>query len=176
VWQGLDRTQAQSVNNYAMFAQNFGTIDEMTLTRDKSNYRNYAIAAYISTATGEPTTRDVDLRDDPSEVKRILYVDTGMSIEDGQTVDDFHAAVEAEARKQLADYKNIVNIDADVLQRNLFYLEDYDLGAKCDVQDDRLRLAYETRIIEVNEVWKNNEHTVSLQFGDKVPTVYTRRR
>lgn len=176
VWQAKDRTQSQSTNAYATFSQNFGTVDDMTLTQDESAYRNYAIIGYISTATGNPTTRDVDLRSDPSEVKRILYIDTGMSIADGQTVVDFHAAVEAEGRKMLADYPLVVNIDATVLQTNLLYLIDYDIGDKCDVRDDRLQLAFESRIIEINEVWKANLHTVALQFGDKIPTIYERGR
>lgn len=175
VWQGLDRTQGQSANTYAAFSQDFGIIDAMTLTQDSSDLRNYAIVGYISTATGNPTTMIIDLRENPTDIKRILYIDTGMSIEDGQLVDDFHAEVASEARKQLADYEYIVNVDANVLQRNLLYLSEYDLGDKCDVRDDRLQLSWETRIIEINEVWRQNEHSVSLQFGDKIPTAYNRR-
>ena len=50
---------------------------------------------------------------------------------------------------------------------NLFYRTDYDLGDLCDVRDDRLNLPFEARILEVNEVWKENTHTVTLQFGDE---------
>ncbi len=171
VWQGLDRTQSQNANNYAVFCQSFGTVDAMTLTTDSSNLRNYIIARYVVEET--TPTLDIDLRSGGGP-KRILFADTGLSQEDGQTWDDFMAAVQAEARKQAADHVNLVNIDADVLQNNLLYLADYDLGDKCDVRDDRLALAYETRIIEINEVWKKNTHTVTLQFGDKIPTVYQR--
>ena len=80
--------------------------------------------------------------------------------------------MEADARTQLQAYEAIVNLDADVLQRNLCYLADYDLGDKCDIRDDRVSLAFEARIIEINEVWKNNEHKVGIQFGNKIPTVY----
>ncbi len=173
VWQGLNRTQSQSVNNFAAFSQNFGTVDSLTLTQDSSNLRNYAIVQYQSSDAA--AEMEIDLRESTDEVKRILYIDTGMAQEDGQTEADFLAAVEAEARKQLADYGSIVNIDADVLQRNIYYRTDYDLGDQCDVRDDRLQLAYESRIIESNEVWKNNTHTVRLQFGDKIPAAYHRR-
>ena len=63
-----------------------------------------------------------------------------------------------------------------MLQNNSFYRRDYDLGDLCDVRNDRLQLAFEARIIEVSEVWKENTHTVTLQFGDKIPTVYQRGR
>lgn len=171
VWQGLDRTQSQSANNFAAFCQNFGSVDSMRLTRDKSGMRNYLIVRYV---VGEATaTMEIDLREG-GEVRRDLFIDTGMAQEDGQTEADFLAAVEAEARTQAEEYRSLINIDADVLQRNILYLIDYDLGDKCDVRDDRLMLAYECRIIEINEVWKKNVHKVSLQFGDKLPTVYRR--
>lgn len=173
VWKGKDRTQSQTANSYATFCQNFGTVDAMTFTRDTSKMRNYIVARYI---VGESSSdMNIDLRAG-SEPKRVLFVDTGMAQEDGQTEAAFLAAVEAEARTQAAEHAAIVNIDADVLQSNTLYLKDYDLGDKCDVRDDRLRLAYECRIIEVNEVWKRNIHTVTLQFGDKIPTVYRRGR
>ncbi|MEA4928514.1 MAG: hypothetical protein VB104_07535 [Candidatus Limiplasma sp.] len=169
IWQGADRSQSQGVNPYAVFSQDFGTVDSMTLTRDTSAYRNYAIVLY------DGGSFDIDLRTGGGP-KRILYVDTGMTIEDGQTQADFLAAVTSEARKQLAEYPSVLNIDADVMQNNILYGIDYDLGDKCDVRDDRLQLAFETRIIEVREVWKNNTHGITLQFGDKIPTAYQRGR
>lgn len=169
VWQGLNRTQSQSVNPYAVFSQNFGTVDALTLTQDVSAYRNYAIGVYDG---GHIT---VDLRA-AGEHRRVLYVDTGMSKDEEQTQADFLDAVETEVRKQLAEFPAIVNVEASVLQSNSVYLVDYNLGDKCDAQDDHLQLAFETRIIEVNEVWKAGKHEVSLQFGDKIPTIYRRGR
>ena len=84
------------------------------------------------------------------------------------------AAAEAAARAALLARAGVTNIDVTVLQNHLCYLRDYDLGDRCDVRDERLRLAFEARIIEVNEVWKDGAHSVSLQFGDKIPTAYVR--
>ncbi|MDD3212303.1 MAG: hypothetical protein PHY64_01445 [Eubacteriales bacterium] len=170
VWQGLDRTQGQNINPYAVFSQDFGTVDTMTLTQDGSAYRNYAVAAYDG---GELL---VDIRTDPAEPKRMLYLDTGLDQTDGQTEAEFLAAVRTAALTELCKYVRIVNIDADVLQNNLHYLADYDLGDLCDVRDNRLKLAFESRIIEIDEVWKENRHMVSLQFGDKLPTIYRQGR
>ncbi|MCE5343845.1 MAG: siphovirus ReqiPepy6 Gp37-like family protein [Eubacteriales bacterium] len=170
VWQGLDRTQTQQTHTYAVFSQHFGTADEMTLTQDQSGYRNYAIAQY------EGGALEVDLRGDGVQPKRVLYLDTGLSPADGQSEANFLAAVATAARTQLAQYARIVNVEVSVLQSNLLYLRDYDLGDLCDVRDDRLGLAFEARIIEAAEVWKANTHTISLQFGDKLPTVYRRGR
>jgi len=170
VWQGLDRTQSGGVNPYAVFSQGFGTVDTLTLTRDTSDWRNYAIAVY------DGGVLTVDGRTAVGEPARVLYLDTGMGIENGQTQAAFLAAVDTAARAELAKYSRLVNIDATVLQNNTRYLADYDLGDKCDVRDDRLGLAFEARIIEINEVFKENTHTVSLQFGDKIPKAYIRER
>lgn len=171
VWQALDRTQNQSANPYAAFSQSFGNVDSLTLTTDTSGMRNYAIVQYVD--DGADATMEIDLRTD-SEPKRILFFASSILREDGQSTEDFLVAVESDAKTQLAEYQAILNLEADVLQRNIFYLIDYDLGDKCDVRDDRLGLAYEARIIEINEVWKNNEHKVGVQFGTKIPTIYRR--
>ena len=169
VWQGADRTQEQSANAYAVFSQDFGTVDTLTLTQDESAFRNYAIVVY------DGGNLELDLRVG-TEPRRMMYVDTGLSIGEGQAENDFLSQVRAEGQKQLSEYARIVNVDADVVQSNFRYLRDYDLGDRCDVRDDRLKLAFEARIIEIREVWKNNEHTVSLQFGDKIPTGYPHGR
>ncbi len=168
VWQGLDRCQSQSENAYAVFSQGFGTVDALTLTRDTSDYRNVAIAVFDGGAI------TVDIRASAAEVRRELVVETGLSQEDAQSAADFYAAVDTAARAELAKHPQLVNLDATVLQQNALYRREYDLGDKCDVRDDRLQLAYEARIIEVNEVWKNNTHQVSLQFGEKLPVAYRR--
>ncbi len=169
VWQGLDRTQSQSANTYAAFAQNFGNVDELTLTQDTSDMRNYAVVQY--TLAEDDAFMELDLRAG-SETKRILFIQSPVSQEEGQSDADYQAAVESDARMQMEEYEEVLNLDANVLQRNSFYLTDYDLGDKCDIRDDRLGLAFEARIIEINEVWKNNEHKVGVQFGTKIPTAY----
>ena len=169
IWRGLDRTQSQSVNTYAAFAQNFGNVDDLTLTQDTSDMRNYAVVQY--TLAEDDAFMELDLRAG-SETKRILFIQSPVSQEEGQSDADYQAAVESDARTQMEEYEAVLNLDADVLQRNLYYLTDYDLGDKCDIRDDRLGLAFESRIIEINEVWKNNEHKVGVQFGNKIPTTY----
>ena len=165
VWQGIDRTQQQLSHPYAVFSQGFGTVDGLTLTQDSSDYRNFIIAAYAD------TTMALDCRTDLTEPVRSLYLDTGLTLTDGQAEADLLAAVRTRALTELARHPYQQSLNADTLQNNLFYRTDYDLGDLCDVRDDRLNLSFEARILEVNEVWKENAHTVTLEFGDESPTV-----
>lgn len=164
IWQGVDRTQSQSVNSYASFSQDNGTIDSLTLTTDKSDYYNCAHIVY-----GNDVHTEVMNYEDVNDPRRWMYILSDLVEDDYPTTAKFEAAVKAAALVELQKHANIVNIDAEILQNNLKYRVDYDLGDKCDVKDSKTGLAFETRIIEVNEVWKQNTHTVALQFGDKIP-------
>ncbi len=165
VWQGLDRTQDQNVNAFASFSQNNGTLDAVTLTVDSSDYYNCAHVVY-----GDDVHDEVYNLVNPTDARRWLYITSDISEADYATTEKFKVAVKHAALLELQSHANLVNIDADVIQRNLQYRVDYDLGDKCDIIDNKTGLAYMTRIVEINEVWKANAHTVSLQFGDKIPT------
>lgn len=166
VWQGLDRTQSQTANPYAVFSQQFGTVDALLMTRDTSGVRNYAIALYENGVVG------VDVRASAQVPARVLVLDTGLTLSQWQSPIALRQAAQAAARAELARRAEVLNIDATVLQTHLAYLRDYDLGDRCDVRDDRLRMAFEARITEVNEVWKDGAHAVTLQFGNRIPTAY----
>lgn len=171
VWQGLDRTQSQNTNPYAVFSQDNGTVDSLTLTVDSSDYFNCAHVVY-----GDDVHTEVYNMVNNSDARHWMYITSDINESDYPTNAKFVAAVKHAALLELQKHANLVNIDAAVIQRNMFYLIDYDLGDKCNVRDDRLQLAFESRIIEINEVWKANLHTVALQFGDKIPTIYERGR
>lgn len=162
VWQGVDRTQTQSENAFAIFSDSSAAVDEFKLTEDESGYKNYAVIAYGDEAS--PSYIYVDKRK-TGEAKRQIFVDyTGVNEE--------KAAMRQDAIERLQQYEYIRNAELKVIQNGLFYLQDYDLGDKCDVVNHRLQKSYESRIIEIDEVFKANQHIVSIAFGEKIPTNY----
>ena len=167
IWQGLDRTQSQSENTYAAFAQNFGNVNKLVLTQDSSAMHNYAIVGYYK--DGDEKTMELDLRKG-EETKRILWINNSVYKDDDETDAEFLTAVESDARKLMEKYEAIENVAADVQQYNTYYMKDYDLGDKCYIRDDRMDLEFEARIIEVDEVWKENRHIVTVEFGNRIPT------
>lgn len=46
VWRGLDRTQAQDKNPWAVFSADWGTVYDYTISRDTSNYKNACYVMY----------------------------------------------------------------------------------------------------------------------------------
>lgn len=165
VWQGVDRTQSQNENSWALFTDEVPNVSEFKLTEDESDYKNYVIMLYGEKEN--PTLLEVDGRTDASEPKRELFIERYGS---DQVVEE----LEQEAREALEERKKINNADIRTVQDGLIYLQDYDLGDKCDVINHRLQKSYETRLIAVREVFKANQHIVNTEFGEKIPTDYSK--
>lgn len=170
VWQGLDRTQSQGVNNYALFSDVNQNTEKITIDEDESGWRNYALIALPNGAT-----LTVDKRDSQDEPRRFIYIDeTNSSPEEGQTDAQWKNALKWHAHGELAKWPKLNNVEAQTIQAGLVYLRDYDLGDKCDIVSNEMKKSYESRIIEVREVFKEKQHNVEIVFGDKIPTIFER--
>lgn len=168
-WQGLDRTQSQNENNYALFSDVSNNTERIVIDEDDSGYRNYTI---IAMASGFVV---YDGRVSPTEEKRELFIDESKSQKpEDQSQTDYEAALRQKGKEELQKWKRINNVEANTLQHALFYLKDYDLGDKVDIVSNDLRRSYEARIIEVREIVKEGQHTVETVFGDKIPSIYER--
>lgn len=179
VWQGKDRTQDQNTNSFVTFSESFRNLQNEVITIDSSNFKNYAVVIGNGQyEEGNQIEVDVDLRADPSVYRQVLYVDqTGTSLDlSKQTRAEYEAQLAQAGYEALMNYKDITNVKFDTIDRGLTYRVDYDLGDKCDIVLDSIAEAYTVRITEVAEVFKEGQHNITLQFGDKVPTVYTKAR
>ena len=175
IYQGVDRTQSQSENNFVVFSPAWRNMKKLNVTSDNSNYYNYFIAggqgegadrAYvvIDLSAGEPIRQKfLDMRD--------------VEKAEDMTAAQYEAVLTAKAVERAASYVDIKNVEFDAdTSRSFQYLVDYDLGDKCDIIIDKMRLAFEARIIEVLETWTKNVHKVTLVFGDKIPSPYEKVR
>lgn len=179
VWQGKDRTQDQDVNSFVVFSEGFRNMQNEEIIIDNSNFKNYAVVIGNGRyEEGNQIEVIVDLRSNKNVYAQKLYVDqTGQTYDETkQTLDEFKEQLRQAGIEELAKYTDITSVSFDTIDRGLTYMKDYDLGDKCDVVLDSIGESYTVRIIEVTEVFKENKHTVSLQFGNKVPTVYNKAR
>lgn len=179
VWQGKDRTQDQDVNSFVVFSEGFRNMQNEEIIIDNSNFKNYAVVIGNGRyEEGNQIEVIVDLRSNKNVYAQKLYVDqTGQTYDETkQTLDEFKEQLRQAGIEELAKYTDITSVSFDTIDRGLTYMKDYDLGDKCDVVLDSISESYTVRIIEVTEVFKENKHTISLQFGNKVPTVYSKAR
>lgn len=174
VWQGLDRTMQQSENPFAIFSGQLRNIANEKIVIDDSAVKNYAVV--IGNGQYEDG-KQIEVIIDKSNggYKQKVYIDkTSMRYEeDKQTLEDYKMSLTLAGLEEMQkSYSQVVNINVNTVDRGIKYLLDYDLGDKVEIVVEPLNTNLVTRIIEVNEVFKKGQHTVSLTFGTKVPRVY----
>lgn len=179
VWQGKDRTQEQSENSFVTFSEGFRNMQNEEVTIDTSNFKNYAVVIGNGKyEDGKQIAVIVDLRSDTSIYAQKIYIDrTGQTFDSTkQTRAEYDAQLYQAGLEELAKYTDITNVTFDTIDRGLTYMVDYDVGDKCDVILDSVSKSFMVRIIEVLEIFKESKHTITLTFGEKIPTVYSKAR
>ena len=177
MWQGLDRTQSQTQNSFASFAEKLRNIQNEKITKDTTASKNYAIViGNGSYEEGRQVSVTVDLRANPSDYRRVVYIDKTAEIYDStkESLDAYkNRLIQAGKEDMLKKHASILNVSFDAVRNNgLRYMEDFNLGDKCDLLIDDFQMAFQARLTEVREVFKNSVHEISLTFGDKVPVAY----
>ena len=67
-------------------------------------------------------------------------------------------------------------MDIQTAAGGFVYLEDWDLGDQVDAIVEDIGLAVQARIVTVREVFKQNNHTVEIELGDKKLTQLQKAR
>ena len=93
------------------------------------------------------------------------------------TEEEYRESLIERAREKASEYVHIHNVEFDAdANAGAVYLQDYDLGDKCDIIIDDVHRSYEASIVESLETWSKGVHQVTLTFGDKIPTIYEKAR
>ena len=175
VWQGLNRTQEQSENNFVVFSNGFKNLDNLRASMDSSNYKNYAVVA----GQGEAENRKVAYADlSNGGYHKILFVDARNEAwnTEEQTESEYLQSLAQKGHDQLLNYQNEQNIEVDVTQGAFRYLTDFDLGDLVDVAIDTLGVHMQASIVSAHEVEKSNCHTVTIELGNKMLTSLQKAR
>ncbi|MDY5007590.1 siphovirus ReqiPepy6 Gp37-like family protein [Candidatus Allofournierella merdipullorum] len=175
VWQGMDRTQEQTANPFVTFSDGFGNLVQVDASMDRSNYKNYAVVV----GQDQAEKRKVAYADlSGGGYKRVLYVDARSERWDPgkQTETEYLASLQQKGLDALLDYAVIHNVDIQAAAGGFVYREDWDLGDLVDVIVAEIGMAMQARIVTVREVFKQNNHTVEIELGDKKLTQLQKAR
>ncbi|MBQ7983377.1 MAG: siphovirus ReqiPepy6 Gp37-like family protein [Clostridia bacterium] len=196
IYRGLDRTQAQSENGYAVFSASFASAGEFDFLSDSTDYRNFA---YIA-GEGEGEERvmlTLDLRTDADEPLRELYVDArDLRSSDGETTmsaEAYRNLLLSRGRQRLASHEAVVRVggsaavsvaEADSgfptwgeavppvgarIGSAMTADVHYALGDLCDISSDAMGMVWSERVTEIDYVYEGDSIRVEPHFGTVYP-------
>lgn len=165
VYQGVDRSVAQSVRPYVLFSDDYGNLQKPEYTLDITGYKNYAYVA----GEGEGSARTIVTVDQTGgALRRELWVDA-RDLQQGDLSDaDYKAQLTQRGREKLAAAVASESLTADAVDSaNFAYLTDWDLGDIISMEKWGIRL--DERVTEVEEADEGGVLTVTPTCGSPLP-------
>jgi hypothetical protein len=154
VYRGLDRTQEQTANNWAIFSTSYENLAQFAYSRSKTDYRNFAI---VISSDG---TKRVEVDKTGGAKRRELYVDT----DDGLDT----AAMTQLGEQALTEYAMVETVSGEVQNgANMVYGVDFDLGDLCHIEDAHLGISATARLTEMTTVVENGVTRRIPAFGEQ---------
>lgn len=177
LYEGKDRTVNNTDGNKpVIFSQNFDNLLSATFDTDETFYKNYALIG----GEGEGENRffaefkeneatGLDRREtfvNALDIPQTYTDDQGQ--EQTYTDDEYTALLVGQAQTEL---KELVTTEKMGAELNLIYSpfklrEDFSLGDKVTIQDNKLGLYMDVRILKITEVQDANGYMASLEYGN----------
>ena len=166
VWSGYDRTQDQTENNTITFSTRYGNIKNPNIVIDKVNYKNACIvdneseeAIYSQAVLGEKEN---------DEAVRFCYLQSSILFTDYSSEAKFIEALISEGNSELNDWIKTVNVEFDAMEGSYEYMDDFDLGDKCNIEITEMDISANAVLIGCYEVIKKGIWSLTLEFGTPV--------
>lgn len=166
-YKGFDRTQSQNKNNFITFSTKWNNLTDINANIDDSTFKNYAIIG----GSGDGKERIYAFLDLSSgERKKKIFIDAkDVSYDPSkQTLDQYKLELLQKGLEKMLEHKKIENFTFKPRGKSYQYLVDYNKGDKCDIILEDIGIEIEARIINVFEVFKQNEETVELELGNQI--------
>ena len=201
VYRGLDRTQAQDENGFAVFSASFSSAGEFDFLSDSTDYRNFAFIAGEGEGE-ERVTVTLDLRTDPGEPLRELYVDArDLRSDDGVnplSPQAYRELLLSRGRQRLSSHAQITRVsgtaaaytEEEVLDAvpswgnapvpiggrfssSMICGVHYALGDLCDIASETLGMVWSERVTAVTYIYEGSRVRVEPRFGNAYPDLRT---
>ncbi len=166
VWQGLDRTDVQNENSWAIFSKNFENLMEDSYSTTDSNYYNFA---YVEGQGRNEERIGVEVNQiKEGEERREIYVDArDLQMGDDMTLDNYLELLKERGIEKLSSFKKVETSNFKINPlANLKYKTDYNLGDRTVYKNEDLNFSIDNRIVEITECYEKGEKIIDLTFGD----------
>lgn len=152
LYEGIDRSYAQNVNSWVIFSDRFDNLLSSMYVEDRAG----RVTSVLVAGEGEGVDRKtLWVTDDPTTHTGLeryeLYADSRqIRSNDGEITDEeYYAELEAEGRSELTEYSSAFTGRVDF--RNIKYRRDVFLGDVCTVENTKMHMYINARLVEVIE-------------------------
>jgi Siphovirus ReqiPepy6 Gp37-like protein len=175
VFEGKDSSVNQTKNPHTIFSIDYENVLNQTYSDSYSNYRNMALIG----GQGEGAERKFAIINDELTgfERRELFVDAKDIVqekEDGSPLTDqeYEAILIERGKSKLSELTPIQTFKSGIsVLSNLIYKQDFDLGDKVTIQNNRWGITINTRITSIDEVYENNKVDIRVNFGNNIPNL-----
>ncbi len=166
VWSGLDRTDNQAINSWAMFCKDFDNIQNDKYSTDETQYKNFAYVAGEGVG-GNRVVVEVDHVGDNEERKE-LYVDArDLQQDEDVTNSEYIEMLKQRGEEKLQEHNKVEVVEFEIDdEANLKLGTDYNLGDIVMYKNNELGINVDNRIVEITNVIENGNETTEIVFGD----------
>lgn len=155
IWNGVDRTAAQTTNNRMILSYDYGTMSNSSLTIE-DQVPTYMVIA----GQGEGVDRAIAIID--KEKSALTRIETFLDARDIK--DD--SLLPQRGEQNLAEYGDEINYTATLSnQAANQYRNDFDLGDIGTIKDDKIENDLDYRITAIEEVYEENQLSINMTFG-----------
>lgn len=162
VIEGRDLTTSQRINPPVTFKKSFNNIANSKYIESIINSKNVVYAG-----TSEDATKLVLSAGDVEGFERM---ESFISVNSDDSLEIKH-----EADIELKELEKLKSFEIDVNPTKSFiYEKDYDLGDIVTVQDKKLKITMDARIVEIEEIHTKLGMSLKITFGTNIPNILTK--
>lgn len=170
LYKGLDRTQAQIDNAWAVFSTDYENLISSAYRKSSTDFKNYAYVVADDEAYGKVVVEINNIKD--GDIRREIYIDASSikSKDENESImslEAYKAALTVYGKAILSEHALVETVEGEVDDNgNLKYRRNYSIGDLCDIVLTDLNLVWTARITELDEVYERGSVKYIPRFGD----------
>ena len=160
VYQGLDRTQNQTDNDWCVFSSELYNVSKETFTRSQDT-RNFA---YVVNGNEDNNEDEwiIEIEVPDGRPRAEVWVQDNTKLTEDMTEEEFEAAIRQTGLNKLAEFNIADTGECEIAVHNAM---SYGLGDLCTYINSRIGVTFEQRITEIAEVHEPNRVATTVVLG-----------
>lgn len=182
LYKGADMSSGNTAGNTpCIFSRDFDNVTEQDYTESIENVKNVCLCSSAADENDVVYYLEVDNEHKTGIDRAEFYIDlSSISWEtenaSGQqqkiSYAQYMQLMATEADAQLDDYGESINFESSInTSKNLQYKQDFNVGDIVTTIEKNWGIRIDARITQISETWQDGKHTLTVTFGDSLPTL-----